>query len=361
MKKIILIILILFCTSCADYNDLNNLAIISGISIDYEDDEYNLAYEVLNVKSTNEEVSTKEKTYFARGKGKTITDAFYNTSKEVAKTPYFTHLKVVVIDEEIAKNKLKDITDFLLRDNSIRNIFYLVVAKDSKAFEVISSVNKNNPVISTAIKDMLNNKKNTNNIFSNLTFEEFIQNIVSKTSDGYLSSIMLDNKKLKLGPLAIFKDYEMVNFLTNSESSTVNILNGTGINNYIKVKCPNDEDKTINLTTFNKPKSKIEINNKSAKINLKLEFRILENHCNYNFKKDETYEQLEKALSKTLKSNVQNTINTLKKYDSDILKINKAYYRKYKKYIDFKELQYKIKVDAKINKNGLIFEVKNDK
>ncbi len=362
MKKIILILItLLFISGCSDYTELNNLAIISGISIDYDNDnnKYKVAFEVLNVKSTDEEVTTKEKTYIAKGSGKSITDAFYNTSKELAKSPYTHHLKVIIIGEEVAKDKLKDITDFLLRDNSIRNIFYLVVANGDKAVDILSSNNKNNPVVSNAIKELIDNKDYVNNIASSSTFEQFLESILDKSKDGFLTSIKLDNKLIKFGPLAIFDEFKMVDYLTEDESSIINIINGDAKENYFKVTCPDDEDNYIILATFSKTKSDIKVDNKEAKINLNLETKVMENHCKCDFKNPKIYLKLQKALESEVKKNIEKTVNHLIEKNSDSLKINYYYYQKNKKYINFKDLNYKYSVDAKINKNGLIYEVKN--
>ena len=49
MKKILIIILtLLLCTGCYDYKEINDLAIISAIGVDYENDEYVITLEILN-------------------------------------------------------------------------------------------------------------------------------------------------------------------------------------------------------------------------------------------------------------------------------------------------------------------------
>ena len=50
MKKIILIISLFMLTGCYDYQEINDLAIISAIGVDYKDDEYIITLEVLSDK-----------------------------------------------------------------------------------------------------------------------------------------------------------------------------------------------------------------------------------------------------------------------------------------------------------------------
>jgi len=54
MKKLLLIICILFLTGCTDYVEINDLAIITGIIIDYKDDKYNLITELIMNEEEND-------------------------------------------------------------------------------------------------------------------------------------------------------------------------------------------------------------------------------------------------------------------------------------------------------------------
>ena len=94
-KLIILTILMFFLSGCYDNIELNNLAIISGIGIDYHDDNYYLTYEILNDIKTSE--NTTMKSYTIMGKGKNLPDAFTDANYKVGKKPYFAHLKIVIL------------------------------------------------------------------------------------------------------------------------------------------------------------------------------------------------------------------------------------------------------------------------
>jgi spore germination protein KC len=357
-KKLILIIFILgLTTGCYDYIELNNLAIVSGISIDYYDDEFHVAFEILNTKN-REENSNEEKVYIATGSGSTITDAFFDTSLSIAKTTYVAHLKTVIIDEEVARNHTEEIIDFLIRDNYIRNIFYLVMARDTTAYEVLTCTDTNNPVSSSAIKDLIESVYYVNNISSKLNFEKFVVNIIDEYKDTYISSIEIENETLKLGPIAVFKDYNMQGYLTENESATFNILSNATEENHFTITCPNDTDNFITFSSYASPKSSIQVNSNKATIKSEIEVRIIENHCNMDFKDTNTYLELQESLESSLKKDMKKLINTLINYNSDSLAINHTYYEKNKKGIDFKSLDYEYKTKVYINRNGLVFEVK---
>ena len=359
MKKYSLLILfILFFTfGCYDYTELNEMALVSGISVDYVEDEFLVAFEILNTVNKTENPDAP-KTYITKGKGSSLSEAFSDCSLEVAKVPYLAHLKVIVLSEEVAKNHVKEITDFLIRDNHIRNIFFMTIAKDTTAETILNNTDVNNPVVSTAIANLIDTALFTNNVAASLNFEKFIANIIDPRKDTYASSIKIENGVLKLGPLAIFKEYNMQTFLSENESATFNLMNNDSKEMHFKINCPDDESNFIILTTFNNPKSKIEIENNSVKIKSEIEARVVENHCKLNFRSVDTYEKIESILEEKLKKDMEKVISQTKKYDSDILKIEQIYYQKYKKDIDFRTLNYEYNAKTIINRNGLIFEVK---
>ncbi len=359
MKKLISLILfiLIFTSGCYDYTELNEMAIVSGIAVDFEDEKFHVAFEILNTKN-KEDNKEQEKVYYAQGEGKTISEAFSATSLEIAKMPYLAHLKALIIDEEIAKEHVEDIIDFLIRDNHIRNIFYLAISKDTTAYKVLTNTDTNNPIVSNAIADLIDSTTFTNNIASDLNFEKFVTNIIDPRKDTYISSIKIEDDNLKLGPIGIFKGYKFRTYLSENESAVFNVMNGSSNEIHFKIKCPNDEDNYILLTTFNKPKSGIEIKNKTATIKTEVETRIIENHCKMDFKKVKTYEEIQKKVQKKLEKDMKDVITKSLKYDSDILKIKQIYYQKTKKDLDFRKLNYKYEAKVIINRNGLIFEVK---
>ncbi len=358
MKKIIfLIVLIMLGSGCYDYVEINDLALVTGLSVDYSEGEFKVAFEILTTKNKEKESDSNE-VYFAKGYGDTFADAFYNTALSVAKTPYLAHLKVVIVSEETAKYYLEDMIDFLLRDNNIRGIFYLTVAKDVSAYEIISNANESNPVVSNTIAKMLEDTTYLNNIASDANFENLMAIVLDEHQDGYLSSIEIENGTIKLGPLGVLEKYQFKGYLTNEESATFNLIKGTSKEYHFKVNCPNSEEQFITFTTTGKQDSDFKIDNLVVKLSMNVELRIIESHCNLDFKDTTTYEVLETLASDELKEKVKEVVKKSKSYNSDILKIGNLYYQKTKDTIDFKTLDYLYNIKTIINRNGLIFEVR---
>ena len=71
MKKIFLIIIILLTTSCYDYKQPNEISIVNGIAIDYND-KYEITYEIID---TNK----KDETYIIDGCALTLKSALFES------------------------------------------------------------------------------------------------------------------------------------------------------------------------------------------------------------------------------------------------------------------------------------------
>lgn len=358
MKKIIILLITIFLTSgCYDYVELNDLSIISGISVDYESNNYEIAYEILNEQKNGQETSNQP-AIIITGKGKTVSEAFNNAAKETPKKPYYAHLKCIIISEEVAKFKLENIIDYFLRNTDIRSEFDTVIAKNSSAKKLLSNSSKNNPVISDLIESLLKNNKYYKNNASTAPFEEIVTDIIIYGEEAEMAVINIENDKLNISGIGIFNNFNLKGILTPQESITYNVLTGNATNASYTVKC-ND-----NYLTFSVYKSKPTIDITESKISIDVEAyaSIIESNCNYNFKNSDVYKKLNKEYSNVIEKDIKKFINTTINLNSDILGIRRNYYKKYRtKNNDiWKMLDYNINVDLKINKKGLIFEVEND-
>ena len=84
-------------TGCYNYNELNTLAIATGMSINYKDDHYEVSLLIANSKQA--QVSSKEgesQSIVYEGKGKTISEAMREIDVISPKSIYIGDRKSVV-------------------------------------------------------------------------------------------------------------------------------------------------------------------------------------------------------------------------------------------------------------------------
>jgi len=353
MKKILIILGIFLLTGCYDYVELNDLTFVSSVGIDYKDDEFVLTLELLN--DTKQGDNKTNKAYTVKGSGKTISQAFDNTALKVNKIPYYYHLKAMILSENVAKNYVKDIIDYILRSTEIRKDFYLVVACDVAPHEILSIQNEVNPVVGNLISEMIKTNERENNITYKMPFEDALEKFINPKIDAALSSFSLSKDVLVNSGIAIFDNYKMKTILDN-ENSALFVLLTEEKNNFLLTK--KYEGKVISMDVFFN-KSKYDVNKNLVTISLETEAQVKENNTNMNFKEEATYKKLDKDFTLILEEKLNDFLTTLKEYDADILGLQNMYYKKTKKDVSsyLKDVSVKFDVNFIVSKKGLIFGV----
>lgn len=359
MKKLLILLLIpLFLSGCYDYNELDDLAIISGVGIDYQNDEYVVTFEILSTKKQGDSSSASSSTYNVTGRGKTVTEAFANNGCFSDKVPYYDHIEVVVISEEIAKNHLKDISEYLTRSSKFRNEFYLALTTENTAEEIIRATSTEKPIASTFIVDMLENSNDSNSAGYYAPFTKTLRNILTDGEDAIASVFKLEDKNIVLSGMGVFKDFELKYIFNTDEASIINLLNNFKSKTvFFESSCGQDKKTVVSIY---EAKISIEPTDKEVKISGKLNGRINEDNCNYNLKEEKAYEELEKIFEKIIEDKMNGVLKKLQLASSNALYIGKSYYNKYRKkdYYLWTTQKFTYDLNFKINKKGLIFEVK---
>lgn len=359
MKKVfILAILTLFLTGCYDYQELNNRAIITGIALDYIDEEIVLNYEIMSTKKSDAKEQEEGKSYYIEGSGKTISEAFQKANLKLSKEPTLFHLKVLILSEDIAKEKISDILDYLIRDPEIYNIFHPVLAKEIEAREILKTTNKENPVSSEMIENMLENNKASNTITTDVNFENFLSQTIDSKTDSYLNVISKSEDTLALAGIAVFKDDKLRTILGIEEAATFNTLNNQSPNYYLKTTCPNNPAKYISINLYENDKTEIEFQDQKIIFKSDLEGSVVEDNCNIDFRNPQSYQEVDTLFIDIIKKKFEDVYKILQENQTDILKIQSTYYKMNRHNLEnWYQYNVEFEINLKVNKNGLIFEV----
>lgn len=352
MKKIIILLLSCFLfAGCYDYNELNNTAIVSGIAASYKNEKYNITFETIVTKKS-ESNSSDTKTMLVSSSGKTPAEAFDNTIASVDKKAVFSHLKVVILDETIAKKGIKDLSNYLFRDIHINNTFYYILAKNTEAKKIFETKVKNEPIVANALLDLFENQNSIEMINLNNEFDTLYGRLKENKEDIVIPSVSTNKKNISLETLGVFKKDKLKDFLTKDESKTYNLIKGKVSNLLL--------DDNNSAVTIYKNKCKMKTDKKNFTLNMSAEGIITSFDTDESLRNGKENKILSKDFSKIIKKKINKLIQTSKDLDSDFLGIGLTYYKKYpneyKKEI-FKNLNYQVNVKAIVNRNGQSFEV----
>ena len=350
MKKLIVITLLLFCGGCYNYQELNNLAIVSGMGIDYDGNEYVLSLELLNTES--EKNDSQASGYLVTGKGDSISLAFSDATAKIKKVPYLNHLKVLVLNEKILEEELGNVVDYFLRNLDVHNEFYLVAANGTTAEKIFSASSELTPVVSQSIVSLLESSKFNNNLAVPMTFETILDKAMNEGDDFILSSV---DDGLELGEVAAFKDFNLQGYLEKDMVSNYNLLANNNSNMILMIPCSTNSSKHL-VTKVVNSKSKIMALNKKIEVFVSVSIDIVENNCNYDISK----KQLESSFEGKLAIGIKELVEKSYLLNSDFLGLGDTYYKMYKKKKDLQQLNYEIDVVLDINTGVLIQGVNYD-
>lgn len=355
MKKIIIMLISIFLLSgCTDYVEINDLAIISGIAIDYENDLYKLTAQLI-------ENDKESKVVVLTTASSSIDEAMSEISKLSNKELFISHLKVLILSDRLIKEN-KDFYDYFLRSSKSKMNFYTYIAsKDeiSSIFKIYSDKNSS----SIYLDKMMDFNQN---IFSSSTPLKFIDMIYNKYEYGINNvypTITIkknnDEETLYLGNLVSFNS--KLNKLTFSEKESIfyNIITNNSQKTTLDIPCGNKLF-TIEVQDI---KTKFNWNKNVFTINTKSLGKLKEYNCNYNLNSKETTNKLNKLTNDYIKNNINNLINKMKKNNNDFIGIGNYIYKRNKNYFDFKNknwddnlknINIEIKSNTKINSSGEI-------
>ena len=347
MKKIIIFILLLFTIGCYDYQEINKTAIITGIGIDYHDDNYYLTYEILNIKSANEEQKNNEKKYIVNAYGSSITDAIIDAENKIDKKTSYSHLEVLLISNSLARKGISDITDYFLRNTKFTNSFYLIGTLNSNPKDILEYQSINNPISSKTIVNLLKTTNSTISLNNKDSFDYQIARINDKL-DIVIPNIKL-NDEIYLDGMLVFKNNEYNYKLDIYETQIYGLLSKKIKNNLIT-----NDDGAIEIDMN---KINYSYDNK-INIDLDLEAKIKEiNNKDFDIKNNDDLNNLEKSFKKEIKNRIRALITRSMKNDSDILNFKQIIFNKTKdNNIDWKQ-SFNININLHINRSGSLFEV----
>jgi len=364
-------------SGCWSKRELNDLALVAALGIDFVDDEYAISAQVIDPSQVSSKQSASGQapvvTYHAQGK--TVFEAIRKILASSPRKLYFAHLQLVVIGEELAINGLRDTVDFLGRDQEIRNDFTVIVSQQATAKDVLNVLT---PIEKIPANKMLNSLKVMQDAWGS-TLEVDIEDLVTKlgVNDQYfvLSAIeVLGDKSLgidqtnverietpvmlKFTGLAIFKEDKLLGYLDEYDSKSLNYLNNKIKSTIEIISCPS-KGELSNEITQSKTKTKGVIIDGKPTINISMYVvqNVAEVNCDIDLTTIKTIDWINNQTEEHIKKNIEQVLNILQvNYQADVLGFGEAIHRadpkEWKKIKnDWKKIYPEVEVNVKVHVN----------
>ena len=302
MKKIIvfLIILLIF-LGYTPYNELNSLAVIDTLGIDFYDNKY---YLYLNVINDDNKVYTVT--------GDSLGEVFMKAKNIDNKKTYYKHLEVVIFNT----NTLDNTTLNFFKDE-FTSIDYLVLATENRIDDFFTTYHKRNDY-----KSFIKKEKETSASIVNTTFKEVLSSSLDNIKD---SSIPLISYNDKINSKGIY--IPLKNITINSSMARASYLLNEKINTF-NTKITLD-DKSYEVIIYN---LKCNIKYKDNTINIKITGNIDSPDSNNLSKlKNKVIKNLKDDINTLLKDEQEKNYNISNIINYIYLKERKVNYNTYKK------------------------------
>lgn len=331
MKKIILFFTLLLLTGCSDYVEINELAVATGMALDYKNNEFTVTLQIIDQQSKE----AQNKMIFFEANAESIDKAIGKISKLANKKIFISHLKAIIISPEIIEKQI-NYQDYFIRDPKSKMNFFVYTTNDLNPKDILES--QTNSEVSSMYLDSL------------LSFNEDVYSSSVELKFFNLLLESLDQGKNVVYPVITFKDKEKKKDIILENLITYNYKNK-------KLTLNEKESITYNILTNNAKETIIDINCDNKKFSLSLDdiktkFSWKNNTFNidttlggslgsYECEKPLTDKDAEKYINdlayKTLQDNINNLIKKAKENENDFLGIGNHIYKFDYSYFNFKK------------------------
>ena len=344
MKKIIILLIILLplLTGCYNYRELNDLSIVTAMSIEKNNDLYKVTVQVVNPRKDTDASKGNQPSFITYNTtSQSIQKALREMIKESPNKMYAAHLELLIIDEELAKEGISPILDFLIRDPELRDEFYVLISQDKNILETITPLDN---LTSESITKSLKTLNKYLGITSITTYSDLIDAYLDDNKEISLPSIKLEGNltegndkedlektnteaKLILSNMTVFRKDKLIGYLDEFESIAYNFIKDNITNTLIK---SNYDDGFI-IHEIISSKTKIEVNPKENKVKITLSgtSSISEVYTKKNLTEYKNIQEIEKIMNNNIEKLIENSFyNIVKKYNTDIFNFKDLYYKK---------------------------------
>ncbi|MCR2806981.1 Ger(x)C family spore germination protein [Paenibacillus soyae] len=373
-------------TSCWNSRELNDMSIASALGFDQKGDSVQVSVQIINasqIAATRGGSGERLPIMTQRAGGRTLFEAVRALTTKTPRKVYASHIRLLVIGEQLARNGIADVLDFVSRDHEFRTDFYIVIAKDTTASDALKVLTPLEKLPSNKLFSSLESAEENWGVTATVDLHELIFDIVSKGKDPALASITIvgsvqtgQSKKNmenvtpaafeKYNGLAVFRKDKLVGWLNTKESKGYSFVVGNMKNTVVRTGCPGGGSLAVELNRFKqKVKGSMNAGKPSIRVDLQLEGNIGDVECGIDLGKTASVAEVEEAMSDQVRGFVEAAVKKAKSYRADVFgfgnAIHRADARAWKELEDdweeeFVHLPVEVNVEMKIRRTGSVIQ-----
>lgn len=193
--------------------------------------------------------------------GHTVDDAMMNLQQQISGKLFFGHLRVIVVSEEFARKGMENLNDYLHRNAEVRRMAWLMVSK-GKARELMEAAPKLERVpalyLSSTLDDAVKHGK-----FPSDYIGTFWNNSSKKGQEGFLPYIqIMKGDNVEISGMAFFKGATLVGVTKPFEIAGYLVIKGISPAGYRGIIHVGDDSQVVTIHATNRESEiKVDIKN----------------------------------------------------------------------------------------------------
>jgi spore germination protein KC len=344
---LITIILIPILTGCWNRRELNELALVVAMSIDKSGNQYLISTQVVDPGEVSISAggSGRAPVTTYDEKGKHLFEAVRRMTTISPRKLYWSHLQMLIISEEVAKDGLNNILDFFTRDNEFRKDFYIVVSKDIQAKEILRNLTSIEKIPAHKMRSSLETSEKAWAPTTAIQLDELISALTSDGINPILTGLSIHGigpkgesvenvqriepfARLKYKNLAIFKKDKLIGWFNENESKGYNYIMNNVHSTVGHIPCEKKGELVLEVIRSRaKIKGRVVNGNPKIDIFLSSEANIGEVACHVDLTKPDAITKLEENTNKVDIDIIKNSVNKAKELGVDVFGFGEVIHR----------------------------------
>jgi len=341
-QKLILLFLLLLLpgilTGCWSRKELSDIAIVMGIGIDKAGDQYVISTQLVNADQVGDKAQGGEAPVITLTvKANTLFEGIRKLTKITPRKLYFAHIRTLVVSESIAKAGVRHVLDYFFRDHEFRPDFYVAVARNAKAADIMKTFSPFEKIPSTKLFKSLEVSEKFWAPTVAVHLNQFIlammregkepvltgleiRGNVKRGQSGENAQLIAPLSELSYSTIGVFKEDKLIGWLTEDQSKGYNYIVDNVFNTVHALPCEKGGNVVIELMQ-NKTNMKGKLLNGRPEIEVSVvaEANVGEVACSIDLSNAKSIADLERKAERQIKDYIDKAVLVAqKKYKSDI-------------------------------------------
>ncbi|QRF31914.1 Ger(x)C family spore germination protein [Bacillus safensis] len=374
MLTLLMCLSLIFMPGCWDQNLLKDISLVLTSAVDQGEDDnakYSITYRKVQQSQSMQQGNTGSYlTTVLTTEAPTLRKARSNFSRSVDQKIDLSKMRVLLIGDEFAQNRLLPYLDMFYRDPKSPLLANLAVVQGGSCVDLINELLKEKLIVSDYLNNLITSASRSSQVSP-----KNIQNIRSKmlqTGEDFTLPLLYYDKSKKLTSVkgvALFDNEKKKGELYAQDAILLTVMDGKmgSYANFTKKVRSDMKSKENNYITIQVTDSKRDIkivNPDHRNLTFSLEFEFNTSVLEYpkdNLDTDKKIEMLNKRLSAIFTKDAEKVIAALQEANSDVLSLGRKYrvkhydeYMKMNWVTDYPKVKIIPKIKVNISQTGII-------